>query len=159
MPRFSQLLLPLLLIAALAACDQQDSREEKILANLPIQEAYENNIDKIATLLQQRHADVPKEKIKEVLRRHLTVEDQHRDLLKLYSEKNFTDAEFDTIVEATHDPVKARDLSSTEEGKRLGKKLTELMIESAQDEKTQTLATERMQQVEKELAELEKAGR
>lgn len=158
MPALAKALLPLFLAGALVACDQQESRDEKILANLPIQEAYDNNVDKIATLLEQQHPKVPKEKIKEVLRRHLTVEDQHRDLFKLYSEKNFNDAEFDLIVEATHDPVKARDMNSTEEGKRLGKKLTSLMIESAEDGKVQALATERMQQVEKELAELEKGS-
>ena len=40
MPCIQKLLLPLLFIAALAACDQKPSREEQILANLPLQEAY-----------------------------------------------------------------------------------------------------------------------
>ncbi|CAG8870566.1 hypothetical protein PS627_04047 [Pseudomonas fluorescens] len=157
MQRFAKLLLPLLMAGALVACDQKEDREDKIVANLPIQQAYENNVEKMATVLEETHPRVPKEKIKEVLRSHLTVQDQHRDLFKLYSEKNFTDAEFDTIVEVTHDPVKARDLNSTEQGKQLSTKLTKLMIESAEDPKTQAEATMRMQQVEKDLAALEKA--
>ncbi|HKS11798.1 MAG TPA: hypothetical protein VJS90_02050 [Pseudomonas sp.] len=157
MQRFAKLLLPLLMAGALVACDQKESREDKIVANLPIQQAYDNNVEKIATVLEETHPRVPKDKIKEVVRRHLTVEDQHRDLFKLYSEKNFNDQEFDTIVEATHDPKKARDLNSTEEGKQLSTKLTKLMIESAEDPKTQAEASTRMQQVESDLAALEKA--
>lgn len=157
MQRFAKLLLPVLVASALAACGQKEDREDKIIANLPIQQAYENNVEKMASVLEQTHPRVPKEQIKEVLRRHLTVQDQHQDLFKLYSEKNFTDEEFDTIVEVTHDPVKARDLNSTEQGKQLSTKLTKLMIESAEDPQTQAKATERMQQVEKDLAALEKA--
>lgn len=157
MQRFTKLLLPLLMAGALVACDQKENREDKIVANLPIQQAYENNVEKMATVLEQSHPRVPKEKIKEVLRRHLTVQDQHRDLFKLYSEKNFTDEEFDILVEVTHDPVKARDLNNTEKGKQLSTKLTTLMIESAEDPNTQAEATLRMQQVEKDLAALEQA--
>ena len=36
MPRLQKLLLPLLLTAALTACDQKPSREEQILAQLPL---------------------------------------------------------------------------------------------------------------------------
>lgn len=155
MPRLSRLLLSLLFLGALAACDKEPSREEKILANFPLQEVYENNIDKMATLLMKNHGQVPKDKIKEVLRRHLTPGDQHRDVIKLYSEKNFTDAEFETLVAATHDPAKAKELEHTAEGRQLGQKLSLLMLESAKDEQSQALARDRMQQVEAELAELQ----
>ncbi|MCY1439676.1 hypothetical protein D9M71_559210 [compost metagenome] len=93
-----------------------------------------------------------------MLRKHLTVEDQRQDLFRLYSEKNFSDAEFATIVEATQDPAKARALEDTEAGKRLSAKLTALMRETARDAKVQALAEQRMQQVEDELDALEKAG-
>jgi hypothetical protein len=158
MPRIQKLLLPLLLIAALAACDQKPTREQQILANLPLQEAYDHNIERMATLLTRTHPQLDAATISNVLRKHLTVEDQRQDLFKLYSEKNFTDAEFATIVAATRDPAKAKALEETEEGKRLSDKLTGLMRETARDEKVQALAAQRMQQVEDELQELEGAG-
>ncbi|MGC3891548.1 hypothetical protein [Pseudomonas urmiensis] len=151
MIRPPKLLLPLLLLGALAACDQKPTREAQILAKLPLQDAYEHNIGRMAALLAMTHPQVPQEQIKVVLRKHLTVEDQRNDLFKLYSEKNFSDAEFDTIVQATQDPAKAKALGETAEGKRLSEKLTGLMRESARDEKVQALAQERMQQVEDEL--------
>ncbi|WP_406821675.1 hypothetical protein ACJA3S_09930 [Pseudomonas sp. KnCO4] len=158
MPRFLTLLLPLLLTAALTACDQKPSREQQILAQLPLQDAYAHNIERMAVLLGRRHPQLSQAAIEDVLRKHLTVEDQRQDLFRLYSEKNFSDAEFATIVEATHDPAKARALEDTEAGKRLGEKLTALMRETARDVNVQALAEQRMQQVEDELDALEKAG-
>jgi hypothetical protein len=158
MPRIQKLLLPLLLIAALTACDQKPTREQQILANLPLQEAYDHNIERMATLLTRTHPQLDAATISNVLRKHLTVEDQRQDLFKLYSEKNFTDAEFATIVAATRDPAKAKALEETDEGKRLSDKLTGLMRETARDEKVQALAEQRMQQVEDELQELEGSG-
>lgn len=156
MPRLSKLLFPVLVLAALAACDQKPSREEKILANLPLQEAYDHNIERMAELLAISHK-LPEDTIKEVLRKHLTVEDQRQDLFKLYSEAHFNDAEFDRIVEVTRDPAKAKALAETDEGKRLSDKLTGFMRESANDPKVQAVAEERMQQVEDELQSLEQA--
>ena len=158
MPRIQKLLLPLLITAALAACDQKPSREEQILANLPLQEAYDHNIERMAALLTRTHPQLDAATISNVLRKHLTVEDQRQDLFKLYSEKNFSDAEFATIVAATHDPAKAKALEETEEGKRLSDKLTGLMRETARDAKVQAVAEQRMQQVEDELQALEKSG-
>ncbi|HDS1679729.1 TPA: hypothetical protein QEM39_001222 [Pseudomonas putida] len=158
MPRIQKLLLPLLLLAALAACDQKPTREQQILANLPLQEAYDHNIERMAALLTRTHPQLDAATISNVLRKHLTVEDQRQDLYKLYSEKNFSDAEFATIVAATRDPAKAKALEETDEGKRLSDKLTGLMRETARDEKVQALAEQRMQQVEDELDELEKSG-
>jgi len=158
MPRIQKLLLPLLFIAALAACDQKPTREEQILANLPLQEAYDHNIERMAALLTRTHPRLDAATIGNVLRKHLTVEDQRQDLFKLYSEKNFSDAEFATIVAATRDPAKAKALEETDEGKRLSDKLTGLMRETARDEKVQALAEQRMQQVEDELEELEGSG-
>ncbi|MGJ7547522.1 hypothetical protein [Pseudomonas alloputida] len=158
MPCIQKLLLPLLFITALAACDQKPTREEQILANLPLQEAYDHNIERMAALLTRTHPQLDAATISQVLRKHLTVEDQRQDLFKLYSEKNFSDAEFATIVAATQDPAKAKALEQTEEGKRLSDKLTGLMRETARDEKVQALAEQRMQQVEDELEELEKPG-
>ncbi|CAK15946.1 hypothetical protein [Pseudomonas entomophila] len=156
MPRLSKLLFPVLVLAALAACDQKPSREEKILANLPLQEAYDHNIERMAELLAISHK-LPEDTIKEVLRKHLTVEDQRQDLFKLYSEAHFNDAEFDRIVEVTRDPAKAKALAETDEGKRLSDKLTGFMRESANDPKVQAVAEERMRQVEDELKSLEQA--
>jgi hypothetical protein len=158
MPRLPKLLLPALLIGALAACDQPPSREEKILAELPLQDAYTHNIERMAGLLAMTHRQVPEDKIREVLRKHLTVEDQRQDLFKLYSEQHFSDAEFDTIVAATHDPAKAKALGETDEGRRLSEKLTGFMRESASDPKVQALAEQRMQQVEDDLRALEQAA-
>ena len=158
MPRFQTLLLPLLLTAALAACDQKPSREEQILAQLPLQDAYEHNIDRMAALLSRRYPQVPEASIRDVLRKHLTVDDQRQDLFRLYSEKNFSDAEFATIVAATQDPAKARALEDTEAGKRLSEKLTALMRETARDVKVQALVERRMQQVEDELNALDRPG-
>ncbi|MGE8110697.1 hypothetical protein [Pseudomonas sp. NPDC086566] len=158
MPRIQKLLLPLLITAALAACDQKPSREEQILANLPLQEAYDHNIERMAALLTRTHPQLDAATISNVLRKHLTVEDQRQDLFKLYSEKNFSDAEFATIVAATLDPAKAKALEETEEGKRLSDKLTGLMRETARDAKVQAVAEQRMQQVEDELQALEKSG-
>ena len=59
------------------------------------------------------------QQIQAVLRKHLTAEDQRQDLFKLYSEQHFSDAEFDLIVAATHDPQKAKALENSDEGKRL----------------------------------------
>ncbi|MBF8720020.1 hypothetical protein [Pseudomonas guariconensis] len=157
MPRLPRCLIPLLLLAAMAACDQEPSREEKILANLPLQEAYEHNIDKIAALLAPKHPGLSQEQIQAVVRKHLTVEDQRQDLFRLYSEAHFSDAEFDLIVIATQDPAKARALEETEQGRQLSEKLTALMRESANDGKAQALAEQRMQQVEQDLSELEQA--
>ncbi|WP_176508955.1 MULTISPECIES: hypothetical protein [Pseudomonas] len=158
MPRIQKLLLPLLLTAALAACDQKPTREQQILANLPLQEAYDHNIERMAALLTRTHPQLDAATISNVLRKHLTVEDQRQDLYKLYSEKNFSDAEFATIVAATRDPAKAKALEETEEGKRLSDKLTGLMRETARDANVQALAEQRMQQVEDELQALEKSG-
>ncbi len=158
MPRFQKLLLPLLLTAALAACDQKPTREEQILALLPLQDAYTHNIERMAALLGRTHPQLSQAAIQDVLRKHLTVEDQRQDLFRLYSEKNFSDAEFATIVQATQDPAKARALEDTEAGKRLSEKLTALMRQTARDAKVQALAEQRMQQVEEELNALEKAG-
>lgn len=155
MPRFPRLLLSLLLLTTLAACDQKSTREEKILASLPLEEAYEHNIDKIAALLAPQHPRLSEQQIQAVLRKHLTVEDQRHDLFKLYSEAHFSDAEFDLIVAATHDAQKAKALGESEEGKRLSEKLTTLMRESASDESVQALAEQRMQQVEDDLDALE----
>ena len=156
MPRLLKLLFPVLVLAALVACDQKPSREEKILANLPLQEAYDHNIERMAELLALSHK-LPESTIKEVLRKHLTVEDQRQDLFKLYSEAHFNDAEFDRIVEVTRDPAKAKALAETDEGKRLSDKLTGFMRESANDPKVQAVAEERMRQVEDELKSLEQA--
>jgi hypothetical protein len=112
----------------------------------------------MAALLGRTHPQLSQATIQGVLRKHLTVEDQRQDLFRLYSEKNFSDAEFATIVEATQDPAKARALEDTEAGKRLSEKLTALMRESARDAKVQALAQQRMQQVEDELDALENAG-
>lgn len=158
MPRLPRLLLPLLLLTALAACDQAPSREDKIRSSLPLQEAYEHNIGRMAQLLAVTHPKLPEEQIKTVLRKHLTVEDQRQDLYRLYSEKNFDDGEFDTIVAATRDPAKAKALGETEEGKRLSEKLTALMRESARDPKVQALVEARMQEVEDELQALQQAA-
>ncbi|WDY56012.1 hypothetical protein [Pseudomonas sp. PSKL.D1] len=158
MPRISKYLLPLLFSAALTACDQKPTREQQILANLPLQEAYDHNINRMASLLTRTHPQLEEATIRDVLRKHLTVEDQRQDLFKLYSEKNFTDAEFATIVAATQDPAKAKALEETEEGQRLSEKLTGLMRETARDKQVQALAEQRMQQVEDELKTLEKPG-
>lgn len=155
MPRLPRLLLPLLLLTALAACDQAPSREDKILSSLPLQEAYEHNIGRMAQLLAMTHPTLAEEQIKTVLRQHLTVEDQRQDLFKLYSEQHFSDAEFDTIVAATHDPAKAKALGETDEGKRLSEKLTGFMRESARDPQVQAVAEARMRQVEAALKSLE----
>jgi len=149
-----RLLLPLLLLTALTACDQQPSREEQIVASLPLQEAYDHNIDRMAQLLAMTHRQVPQEKIREVLRKHLTVEDQREDLYRLYSKKNFNDQEFALIVEATRDPAKAKAMGETEEGKRLGDKLSNLMRESANDPKVQAIVEQRMRQVNIELEQM-----
>lgn len=151
MIRLPKLLLPLLLLGALVACDQKPTREQQILANLPLQDAYEHNIGRMASLLAMSHPQVPEETIRQVLRKHLTVDDQRNDLFKLYSEKNFSDSEFATIVQATQDPAKAKALGETAAGKALSEKLTGLMRESARDPKVQALAEARMQQVEDEL--------
>lgn len=158
MPRITTLLLPLLFTAALTACEQKPTREEQILANLPLQEAYEHNIDHMALLLTRTHPQLAEDTIRGVLRKHLTVEDQRQDLFKLYSEKNFSDAEFATIVQVTRDPAKAKALEETEQGQKLSAKLTRLMRETARDEKAQALAEQRLQQVEEELNALENAG-
>lgn len=155
MPFLRTCLLPLLLLGALAACDQKPSREQQIVANLPLQEAYDHNIERMAGLLALNHRQVPEEKIREVLRRHLTVEDQRQDLYRLYSEKNFSDEEFALIVEATRDPAKARALSDSDEGKRLGDKLSALMRESANDPKVQAIVEQRMHEVDLELEQLQ----
>ncbi|AYG44566.1 hypothetical protein DV532_09780 [Pseudomonas sp. Leaf58] len=158
MPCFQKLLLPLLLVAVLAACEQKPSREEQILAQLPLQDAYMHNIERMAALLGRTHPQLSPATIQDVLRKHLTVEDQRQDLFRLYSDKNFSDAEFATIVEATQDPAKARALEDTEAGRRLSEKLTALMRETARDVKVQALVERRMQEVEDELDALEKAG-
>lgn len=158
MPRLCKLLLPLLFAAALTACDQKPTREEQIVASLPLQEAYKHNIDRMALLLTRSHPQLDEETIRSVLRKHLTVEDQRQDLFKLYSEKNFSDAEFATIVEVTRDPAKAKALEQTEDGQQLSAKLTRLMRETARDEKAQALAAQRLQRVQDELDALENAG-
>ena len=114
MPRIQKLLLPLLLIAVVTACDQKPSREEQILAQLPLQDAYDHNIERMAGLLARQHPRLARTTIEDVLRKHLTVEDQRQDLFRLYSKEHFSDAEFATIVAATQDPAKARALEGLE---------------------------------------------
>ena len=158
MPCLNKLLLPLLLALAVTACDQKPTREEQILARLPLQEAYTHNIERMAGLLARTHPRLTQASIEQVLRKHLTVEDQRQDLFRLYSEKNFSDAEFDTIVTALQDPAKARALEDTENGRRLSEKLTSLMRDTAGDPNVQALAKQRMQQVEDELRKLDNAS-
>lgn len=112
----------------------------------------------MSALLGRSHPQLSQATIQDVLRKHLTVEDQRRDLFRLYSEKNFSDAEFATIVAATQDPAKARALEDTEAGKRLSEKLTALMRETARDVNVQALVEQRMQRVEDELEALDNAG-
>lgn len=149
MPRFPIVLV--LLLALLSGCDPQETREQKIIAHLPLQDAYEHNITRMAELMAPRFPQVPQGQIDQVLREHLTVEDQRKDLLKLYSEANFTDAEFDLIIAATADPSKAKALDQTEQGRALSDKLTRLMRESARDPQAQARAAQRMEQIEREL--------
>ncbi|MDH1306781.1 hypothetical protein N5C40_09515 [Pseudomonas fulva] len=156
MHRLPKLLLMFALTAAVTACDQKPSREEQIVAQLPLQEAYDHNIQRMAVLLAGKHPDVSQTLIEQVLRRHLTVDDQRQDLFRLYSEQNFTDAEFASIVGALQDPAKARALEKTPQGKRLSEKLTALMQQTAADAKVQAVAEQRMQDVEAELKALEK---
>lgn len=158
MPRLHKLLLMFTLIAAVTACDQKPSREERIVAQLPLQEAYDHNIERMAVLLAGKHPGLSQASIEQVLRKHLTVDDQRQDLFRLYSEKNFSDAEFASIVEALQSPAKARALENTPEGKRLSAKLTSLMQQSAGDAKVQALAEQRMQAVEAELQAQESPG-
>nr|NOY03404.1 hypothetical protein [Gammaproteobacteria bacterium] len=134
------------------------SREEQILAQLPLQDAYDHNIERMAGLLARQHPRLARTTIEDVLRKHLTVEDQRQDLFRLYSKEHFSDAEFATIVAATQDPAKARALENTDAGRQLSDKLTGLMRETARDPKVQALAEQRMQQVQDELNALEKAG-
>ncbi|TLP64837.1 MULTISPECIES: hypothetical protein [Pseudomonas] len=154
MPLLRKCLLALLL-TALTACDQKPSREQQIVDNLPLQEAYDHNIERMAQLLAMTHRQVPEAKIREILRQHLTVEDQRQDLYRLYSEKHFNDQEFARIVEATRDPAKAKALGETDEGKRLGEKLNRLMRESANDPKVQAIVEQRMREVNIALEQLQ----
>lgn len=146
----------LMLLALLAACDQQSGRDQEILAQLPIQDAYEHNIDKMAELLAGTHPDVPLPTIEEVLRRNLTVEDQRQDLLELYSEKNFSDAEFEIIKASTRDPAKAQTLNQTPEGRQVSEKLTRLMDQRANDPAAKAKAETRLRKVDAELGALAK---
>lgn len=157
MPRYSSMLLAVALLA-LCGCDQHaaqphTTRQEKILAQLPLEDAYAHNIERMAQLLAPRFAGVPQPEIEQVLRKHLTVEDQRQDLLRLYSEENFSDAEFELVIAATADPAKARALNQSLEGRQLSEKLTRLMRASANDPQAKQRAAQRMQAVEDELRE------
>jgi len=152
-----------LLIAALTGCDQSASehlnpREQKIVAQLPMQDAYDHNISRMAELLAPRFPAVPEAQVNQVLREHLTVQDQRQDLFKLYSEDHFNDAEFDMVIAATADPAKARALSQSLEGRQLAEKLNRLMRDSANDPQAKATAAQRMQQIERALAERQQAA-
>ncbi len=162
MSRFALLILPVL-IAALAGCDPSSSehltpREQKIVAQLPMQDAYEHNITRMAELLAPRFPAVPQAQIDQVLREHLTVQDQRRDVFKLYSEEHFNDAELDMVIAATADPAKAKTLSQSLEGRQLAEKLNRLMRDSANDPEAKATAAQRMQQIEQTLTERQQAA-
>ncbi|WP_028694264.1 hypothetical protein [Pseudomonas cremoricolorata] len=157
MPRYFSMFLVVLLVT-LGGCDQHageahTTRQEKILAQLPLEDAYAHNIARMAQLLAPRFAGVPQAEIDRVLREHLTVEDQRQDLFRLYSEENFSDAEFELVIAATADPAKARALNQSLEGRQLSEKLTRLMRASANDPAAKQRAAQRMQEVEQELRE------
>ena len=149
----------LTLLATLAGCDQpadHATREQKILAQLPWQEAYTHNIERMAQLLAPRFPALSEAQVKQVLREHLTTEDQRQDLLRLYSEQHFSDAEFDLVLAATADPAKAKALGQSLEGRQLSEKLTRLMRESANDPDAKARAAQRMQEIERALGRMQR---
>ncbi|WP_296268187.1 hypothetical protein [Pseudomonas sp. UBA6562] len=149
----------LTLLATLAGCDQpagHPTREKKILAQLPWQEAYTHNIERMGQLLAPRFPALSEEQVDQVLREHLTMEDQRQDLLRLYSEQHFSDVEFDLVLAATADPVKAKALGQSLEGRQLSEKLTRLMRESANDPDAKARAAQRMQQIEEALGRMQR---
>ncbi|MFS0827135.1 hypothetical protein [Pseudomonas phoenicis] len=147
------------LLAMLTGCDQpadHPTREQRILAQLPWQDAYAHNIQRMAQLLAPRYPALSQTQVEQVLREHLTMEDQRQDLLRLYSEQHFSDAEFDLVLAATADPAKAKALGQSLEGRQLSEKLTRLMRESANEPEAKARATQRMQQIEQALGTMQR---
>lgn len=92
------LLLPLAFAATLVGC--KDAREELIESRLNLEQGYEQEVSKLVEGISTIREDVPKEKIERVVRDHYSLEQARQHALDLYSETNFTDAEFTLVMDA-----------------------------------------------------------
>ncbi len=98
MKSLHSLVLSLAFAATLAGCT--DAREALIESRLDIAEGYEQEVRKLVEGYAAIREDVPKEKIERAVRDHYSLKQARQHALDLYSEANFSDAEFTLLMDA-----------------------------------------------------------
>lgn len=88
----------LTLAAALVGC--KSDREKLVESRFNFQKTYEEQTEQSVKNFAVLRENVPESKIREVIKKHRSFEQGRQDILDLYSEKNFTDAEFTQIMDA-----------------------------------------------------------
>ncbi len=88
----------LTLAAALVGC--KSDREKLVESRFDFQKTYEEQTEQSVKNFAVLRENVPESKIREVIKKHRSFEQGRQDILDLYSEKNFTDAEFTQIMDA-----------------------------------------------------------
>jgi len=120
----------LTLAAALAGCKSE--REKLVESRLDMHKRYDEQVEQAVKNYAILREDVPESKIRETIKKHRSFEQGKADMLELYSEEHFTDAEFIQIMDAL-EMVKA----GKEPGAALrpaGEKLAKLMQARFTDE-------------------------
>lgn len=113
----------LTLAAALVGC--KSDREKLVESRFDFQKTYEEQTEQSVKNFAVLRENVPESKIREVIKKHRSFEQGRQDILDLYSEKNFTDAEFTQIMDARQRIMAGQQPSA--EQKPAMEKLVELM--------------------------------
>ncbi|MGE8408941.1 MAG: hypothetical protein ACN6QH_18120 [Pseudomonas sp.] len=113
----------LTLAAALVGC--KSDREKLVESRFDFQKTYDEQTEQSVKNFAVLRENVPESKIREVIKKHRSFEQGRQDILDLYSEKNFTDAEFTQIMDARQRIMAGQQPSA--EQKPAMEKLVELM--------------------------------
>ncbi len=119
----------LTLAAALVGC--KSDREKLVESRFDFQKTYDEQTEQSVKNFAVLRENVPESKIREVIKKHRSFEQGRQDILDLYSEKNFTDAEFTQIMDARQRIMAGQQPSA--EQKPAMEKLVKLMQERYED--------------------------
>lgn len=84
--------------AALVGC--KSDREKLVESRFDFQKTYEEQTEQSVKSFAVLRENIPESKIRETIKKHRSFEQGRQDILSLYSEENFTDAEFTHIMDA-----------------------------------------------------------
>lgn len=90
--------MALTLTAALAGCKTE--RERLVESQFDFQKTYDEQTEQSVKSFAALRDNIPESKARETIKKHRSLEQGRQDILALYSEENFTDAEFTQIMGA-----------------------------------------------------------